>query len=118
MTAFTANATNGTTANLCLTATGCAGGVGFQELSFISGATAGNATPFEIGVLTIASPVTPLVGDVTLFTGDYTGSDFLLHQATAPQVLAGIIPEPGTLVLSGVGMGGLAAAVRARRQRV
>ena len=110
MTAFTGNVANGTTANLCLTATGCAGGIAFQELSFISGATAGNTTPFEIGVVTIASANG--LGDVTLFTGDYFGSDFLQHPATTPQLLVAIIPEPGTLVLLGVGMGGLAVLTR------
>jgi hypothetical protein len=76
----------------------------------------GNFTPLELGTLTISLAN---VGDITLWTGDYIDANHNTLSATAPQVLAiTFIPEPGTLLLLGVGMGGLAVAVRARRQRV
>jgi hypothetical protein len=76
----------------------------------------GNSTPFEIGTMTIANDGSG-PGDVTLWTGDYTDANFKeLHDA-APQTFAIAAPEPGTLLFLGTGLGGLAAAVRARRKR-
>src|SRR5215469_8174681 len=121
MTAFTEDAANGTTASLCLNVAGCSGTVklGFQEFTAVSGDSInGNSVPFEIGTVTVVNSGAG-AGDITLWTGDYLASDLItIVPATAPQILAQVIPEPGTLVLMGVGLGGLAVAVRAHRQRV
>jgi hypothetical protein len=78
----------------------------------------GNFTALEMGTLTVNNNGSGL-GDITLFSGDYVDSNFTLQPGTTPQVLAEFpLPEPGTLVLLGVGMVGLAVVVRARRQRV
>jgi hypothetical protein len=76
----------------------------------------GNSTPFEIGTMTIANDGSG-PGDLTLWTGDYIDANLnnpIARNATSPQVLAVAAPEPGTLLLLGVGVGGL-VAVRARR---
>ncbi|HKE11501.1 MAG TPA: PEP-CTERM sorting domain-containing protein [Myxococcota bacterium] len=121
MTAFTEDAANGTTASLCLNVAGCSGTVklGFQEFTAVSGDSInGNSVPFEIGTVTVVNSGAG-AGDITLWTGDYLASDLItIVPATAPQILAQVIPESGTLVLMGVGLGGLAVAVRAHRQRV
>ena len=64
-------------------------------------------------------------GDITLAveigqhtTPIYTDTNFNNHTVTYPQTIAvaAPVPEPGTLLLLGVGVGGL-MAVRARRKR-
>ena len=63
-------------------------------------------------------------GDITLDPDPFLGSqqyydaNLISLYVTVPQTLAVAAPEPGTLLLLGAGLGGLAAAVRARRQRV
>jgi hypothetical protein len=122
MTAFTESAANGTTANLCLDVAGCGGGPGlaklvFQEFAFNSGdAINGNATPFEIGTITIANDGSG-PGDVTLWTGDYVDTKFNDVPVTGVQTLAVAAPEPETLLLFGAGLGSVTVAVRARRTR-
>jgi hypothetical protein len=122
MTAFTEDAANGTTANLCLNVAGCGGSdtakLGFQEFAAVSGDSInGNSVPFEIGTVTVVNSGAG-AGDITLWTGDYLASDLItIVPATAPQILAQVIPEPGTLVLLGVGLGGLVTAIGARGQR-
>ena len=108
MTAFAGIAANGTTGNLNTTT---------QNLNFVSGdAVNGNSVPFEIGTVTISNGGGP-AGDVTLFTGDYIASDFITTvPATTPQILAQVVPEPGTLLLLGLGTSGLAVlVVRSRK---
>jgi hypothetical protein len=63
----------------------------------------GNFVPLELGTLTINNTAAPFndFGDISLFSGDYLDSNFATQPATTPQVLAAIIPEPGTLVLLG-----------------
>src|SRR5215469_10225763 len=89
-------------------------------LLFVAGdAINGNSTPFEIGTMTIANDGSG-PGDVTLWTGDYLDANFKDLHGTGPQApqtlqtLAIAAPEPGTLLLLGVGVSGL-VAVRARR---
>ena len=85
-------------------------------LLFVAGdAINGNFTPFELGSMTIANDGSG-PGEVTLWTGDYLDAKFNDRNATLPQVLAIAAPEPGTLLLQGVGLGGL-VAVQARRPR-
>src|SRR5215469_13327959 len=89
-------------------------------LLFVAGdAINGNSTPFELGTMTIANDGSG-PGDVTLWTGDYVDANFKDLHGTGPQApqtlqtLAIAAPEPGTLLLLGVGVSGL-VAVRARR---
>jgi hypothetical protein len=111
MTAFTSNPAALLTYNLNTTANTFEGNGGDPNN--------GNFTALELGTLTVNNNGSgPDYGDITLFAGDYVDSNFALQPATAPQVLAAIVPEPGTLALLGVGMGGLAATVRARRRRI
>jgi hypothetical protein len=106
MTAFAGSAANGTTANLNTTT---------QNLNFVSGdAVNSNSTPFEIGTLTIANSGAGL-GDVTLFTGDFIDSNFATQPATTPQTIA-FVPEPGTLLLLGAGVGGIAVLIGRSRK--
>jgi hypothetical protein len=107
MTAFTANAAALLTNNLNTTANSMLGNGGDTN--------AGNFTPLEMGTLTVVASGAP--GDITLWTGDYVDSTILnLFPATAPQILALVVPEPGTLVLLGVGVSGIAILVRRSRR--
>ena len=76
----------------------------------------GNSTPYEIGTMTIANDGSG-PGDVTLWSSDITDANFKDQFITVPQTFAIAAPEPGTLLFLGTGLGGLAAAVRARRKR-
>ena len=80
-------------------------------LLFIAGdAINGNATPFEIGTMTIANDGSG-PGDVTLWSGDYLDANFNDLNATVPQTVAvAAVPEPGTLLLLGSGLTVLAVA--------
>jgi hypothetical protein len=107
MTAFTANAAALLTNNLNTTANSMLGNGGDTSN--------GNFTALELGTLTVSNTGP---GDITLWTGDYVDSTFVtLVPATAPQILALVVPEPGTLVLLGVGVSGIAILVRRSRSR-
>src|SRR6516165_1317872 len=76
----------------------------------------GTLCPLKLGRLLsptgVLAPVTSPCGPATTLI-----QNFATQPATTPQILAlGEIPEPGSLALLGVGLGGLAAAVRARRR--
>jgi hypothetical protein len=103
-------------------------GISFQNCSAALLFTAGdpingNSTAFELGTMTIANDGSG-PGDVTLWSADAVDAKFTDRNGTmtgpgsltVPQVLAIAAPEPGTLLLLGVGVGGL-VAVRARRPR-
>jgi hypothetical protein len=86
------------------------------ELTFITGdAINGNATPFEAGTLTIANSGSG-PGDLTVWSGDSVNTDFQVV-FPVPQVLAVVAPEPGTLLLPGAGLGGLAVGARRTRMK-
>jgi len=88
------------------------------QLKFFTGDPInGNATPFEIGTMTITNDGSG-PGDVTLWSGDFLDASFNQGNDTVPQVLAVAAPEPSTLLLLGAGMVGLAVAVGARRSRI
>jgi len=90
-------------------------------------AVPGEDLPFEIGNMTINNSGEPACqtppcngpGEIVLFEGQYTDTNFNNHPVTTPQtiVVAAPAPEPGTGPLLVVGIGGL-VAVRTRRLRV
>jgi len=111
MTAATGSTTNGSVINLSSP----------TKFQFNTGDTTnGNFAPFFIGTITVHYDGSSNSGDVTLWSGDYLDTTFTLTNDQTPQTLISmtIIPEPGTLLLLGFGIGGLAVAVRAGRQRV
>lgn len=75
----------------------------------------GQPGPWEVGTLTVNDAGG--AGDVTLWSGDYFDAAFNNPNVTAPQTLASAIPEPGTLVLLGAGMGGLAVLIGRSRSK-
>jgi hypothetical protein len=76
----------------------------------------GEDLPFEIGTMTINNNGNG-PGHVILVGAQYTDTNFNNYSLTpAPQTTAVAAPEPGTLLLIGVGVGGL-VAVRSRRKR-
>ena len=75
-------------------------------------ATAG---AFELGTINVVNAGG--VGDITLFSGDYlSAASSLQVTMTLPQTLAAVVPEPGTLLLLGMGIGGLGVLIRRSRE--
>ncbi|HKE11071.1 MAG TPA: PEP-CTERM sorting domain-containing protein [Myxococcota bacterium] len=79
---------------------------------------AGNTAPYVAGTLSIFnSGDIASGGTIGVFSGDYISGGGVKVSLQGPQGLAdaNFIPEPGTLLLLGAGLGGLAAAAGARR---
>jgi hypothetical protein len=94
-----------------------------------SPAVPGEDLPFQIGTMTINNSGKPPCqtppcngpGEIVLGLGgnpEYSDTNFNLHAITGEQIIAvtAQVPEPGTLLLHGIGLGGL--AVGGRRSRV